>query len=167
MYPIEIYLQTLKKYVRNLAHPKSSIVEGYLADECLTFCSRYFHGIETRFNRVERNWDGDHLQPYEGLPIFSPIGRALGRGYDERKVSKQLLDLAHGPLEEAVCYNGYIVNGFRFRKNEVDCNRRTQSCRVLVKGDASTNNCDYYGVLIDIIELHYMVGNKIAMFKCE
>ena len=47
-----------------------------------------------------------------------------------------------------------------FEKNEVDCNRRTQSCGVLVKGDASTDNRDYYGVLIDIIELHYMGGNK-------
>ena len=80
MYPIERYLQTLKKYARNLAHPKGSIAEGYLADECLTFCSRYFHGIETRFNRVEQNWDGDHLQPYEGLLIFSSIGRVVGRG---------------------------------------------------------------------------------------
>lgn len=82
-------------------------------------------------------------------------------------MSKQLFDLARGPLEKAVCYNGYIVNGFRFRKNEVDCSRRTQSYGVLVKGDASTGNRDYYGVLIDIIELHYMGGNKIAMFKCE
>ena len=84
MYPIERYLQTLKKYARNLAHPKGSIAEGYLADECLTFCSRYFHGIETRFNRVEQNWDGDHLQPYEGLLIFSSIGRVVGRGYVSR-----------------------------------------------------------------------------------
>ena len=82
-------------------------------------------------------------------------------------MSKQLLDLARGPLEEVVCYNGYIVNCFRFRKNEVDCNIRTQSCGVLVKGDASTDNRDYYGVLIDIIEFHYMGGNKIAMFKCD
>ena len=65
-------------------------------------------------------------------------------------MSKQFLDLARGPLEEAVCYNGYIVNGFRFRKNEVNCNRRTQSCGVLVKGDANTGNRDYYSVLIDI-----------------
>ena len=54
-----------------------------------------------------------------------------------------------------------------FEKNEVDCNRRTQSCGVLVKGDARTDNRDYYGVLIDIIELHYIGGNKIAMFKCD
>ena len=70
MYPIERYLQTLKNYVRNPTCPEGSIAEGYLIDECLTFCSRYFHGIETRFNQVGQNWDGDHLQPYEGLPIF-------------------------------------------------------------------------------------------------
>ena len=37
----------------------------------------------------------------------------------------------------------------------------------MVKGDASMDNRDYYGVLIGILELHYMGGNKIAMFKCE
>ena len=95
MYPIERYLRTLKNYVRNLACPEGSIAEGYLIDECLTFCSRYFHGIETRFNRVERNWDGDHLQPYEGLPIFSPIGRALGRGYVSRQLSQEEWMQAH------------------------------------------------------------------------
>ena len=79
---------------------------------------------------------------------------------------KQLLDLA-GPSEEVVCYNGYIVNGFIFRKNEIDYKRRTQSYGVLVKGDANIGNHDYYGVLTDIIELHYMGGNKIIMFKCE
>ena len=82
-------------------------------------------------------------------------------------MSKQLLYPTCGPSEEAVCYNGYIVNGFRFCKNEIDCKRRTQSCGVLVKGDANTGNRDYYGVLIDIIELHYMGGNKIVMLKCE
>ena len=95
MYPIERYLRTLKNYVRNLACPEGSIAEGYLIDECLTFCSRYFHGIETRFNRVERNWDGDHLQPYEGLPIFSPIGRAIGRGYVSRQLSQEEWMQAH------------------------------------------------------------------------
>ncbi|GMP78094.1 hypothetical protein CsSME_00034161 [Camellia sinensis var. sinensis] len=39
MYVIERYLLTLKKYVRNRTHPEGSIAEGYLAEECLTFCS--------------------------------------------------------------------------------------------------------------------------------
>lgn len=47
----------LKSYVRNRSKPEGSIAEGYIAEECLTFCSRYFEGIETRFNRPRRNDD--------------------------------------------------------------------------------------------------------------
>ena len=38
-------------------------------------------------------------------------------------------------------------------KNEDDCQRKTQTYGVLVKGDSNTGNCDYYDVLIDIVEL--------------
>jgi len=55
MYPIERRLYTLKKSVRNKAHPEGSIAEAYLVDEALTFCSRYMEDVETRFNRLPRN----------------------------------------------------------------------------------------------------------------
>lgn len=51
MYPIERRLCTLKRYVRNRARPEGSIAEAYIVDECLTFCSRYFSDVETRYNR--------------------------------------------------------------------------------------------------------------------
>ena len=51
-------MHKLKYYVSNKAHTEGSIAEKCLADECLTFCSCYLHGIETKFNRVERNYDG-------------------------------------------------------------------------------------------------------------
>ena len=54
MYPIERYLGKLKSYVRNRAQPEGSIAEGYMAEEILTFCSRYLDGIETVFNRLGR-----------------------------------------------------------------------------------------------------------------
>lgn len=41
MYSIERYLGKLKRYVRNKSKPEGSIAEGYLADECLTFCARF------------------------------------------------------------------------------------------------------------------------------
>ncbi|XP_021721143.1 uncharacterized protein LOC110688702 isoform X2 [Chenopodium quinoa] len=53
MYPVERYIQTLKSYVRNRAHPEGSIAEGYLADECLTFCSRLGYGS---FAKVPSLW---------------------------------------------------------------------------------------------------------------
>jgi hypothetical protein len=41
MYLIERYLRTLKGYVRNKAHPEGLIAEGYILEECMTFCSRF------------------------------------------------------------------------------------------------------------------------------
>ncbi|KAL6506117.1 hypothetical protein OROHE_022646 [Orobanche hederae] len=57
MYPIERSLCELKQSVRNKAHPEGLVAEAYIARECLTFCSIYLQGIETRFNRDERNSD--------------------------------------------------------------------------------------------------------------
>ncbi|XP_058210406.1 uncharacterized protein LOC131322874 isoform X1 [Rhododendron vialii] len=55
---IHRYLHHLKSYVRNKACPEGSIVEGYIAEECLTFCSRYLDTVETVFNRPPRNVEG-------------------------------------------------------------------------------------------------------------
>ncbi|KAK0608417.1 hypothetical protein LWI29_030375 [Acer saccharum] len=78
MYPIERYLRKLKCYVCNKAQPEGSIAEGYLADECLTFCSRYLRGVETKFNRPERNYDGGQHSS-NTLSIFLTSGRSYGK----------------------------------------------------------------------------------------
>jgi hypothetical protein len=41
MYLIERALKMFKTYVRNRAHPKASIAEGYLYDETIGFVTRY------------------------------------------------------------------------------------------------------------------------------
>jgi hypothetical protein len=51
VYPIERRVYTLKRYVTNRVRPKGSIAEAYIADECLTFCSKYMDDVETKFNR--------------------------------------------------------------------------------------------------------------------
>ena len=49
-------------------------------DECLTFFFRYLHGIETKFNRVERNYDGSTSTCNTSqLSIFSTPIRHLGK----------------------------------------------------------------------------------------
>ena len=74
------YLYTLKRYVSNKAFPEGSIAEGYIAVECRTFCSMYLHGVETKFNRVERNYDGSNKQTHQGFSLFSKDRRPLGKG---------------------------------------------------------------------------------------
>ena len=56
IHPFECFLSVLKKYVRNRVRPEGSIAKAYIINEALTFYSMYLSGIETRFNRVERNW---------------------------------------------------------------------------------------------------------------
>jgi hypothetical protein len=55
MYPVERRLFTFKRSIRNKARPEGSIAEACVADEALTFCSRYLDDVETRLNRAPRN----------------------------------------------------------------------------------------------------------------
>jgi len=70
-------IHTLKEFVRNKARMKGSIAKAYVADECLTFCSRYLHRAETRFNRPERNEDDGDKQD-KALTIFMRMQKPPG-----------------------------------------------------------------------------------------
>ncbi|TYK21879.1 uncharacterized protein E5676_scaffold494G00120 [Cucumis melo var. makuwa] len=96
MYPIERSLHYLKKYVRNKARPEGSIAEAYVINESLNFCSMYLRGIETRFNRGDRN--NDDIDDEEinncGLSIFSQHIRWLG-GAVFRQLTPDELEKSH------------------------------------------------------------------------
>ncbi|KAH1039995.1 hypothetical protein J1N35_041738 [Gossypium stocksii] len=55
LYIVFRFLCKLKSYCHNKRYPEGSIVEGYLAEECMTFCSRYLEDVETRMSRPNRN----------------------------------------------------------------------------------------------------------------
>ena len=65
--------------MHNKAHPEGSIAEAYIADECLTLCSRYLNRVEARFNRTERNEEGVERQKHV-LYVFMTMGKPLGKG---------------------------------------------------------------------------------------
>jgi hypothetical protein len=70
MYPIERRLYTLKRYVGNRERPKGSIVEAYIAEECLTFYSKFMEGVETKFNRAPRNIGFSDEEAYD-VDVFN------------------------------------------------------------------------------------------------
>ena len=41
MYPVERYMKILKGYVKNYYRPEASIIERYIAEEAVEFCSEY------------------------------------------------------------------------------------------------------------------------------
>ena len=76
---IDRYLHTLKSYVRNKNHPEGSIAEGYIAEECASFCLRYLHDVETKYDREARNYVIANNITNEGLSIFKCMGRTIGK----------------------------------------------------------------------------------------
>ena len=47
MYPFERYIGILKGYVRNRAHPKACMIQGYHTEEIIDACINYKAGIES------------------------------------------------------------------------------------------------------------------------
>lgn len=93
-------------------------------------------------------------------------------------VDKQLEILSIGPGRLVSFYKGYIVNGYRFHTTDRDSRRNTQNSGVFVNADTHsfagakdkrpvTGSVEYYGVLNDIVELHYLGSNRVVLFKCD
>ena len=81
--------------MKNKAHPEGSIAEGYIVNELLTFCSMYLRGIETKFNRDERNDDGSRSsQNVKRMSIFSQKVRPFGATHFIQ-YSQQDINAAH------------------------------------------------------------------------
>ena len=110
---------TLKSYVHNRAYPEASIAEGYLAQESLTFCSRYLSGVETVFTRPIRNDDEGRQNETEESSLFCP-GRPLGKldhrfsiGKRNRSSNYSLDDQSLAQAHRYVLFNVDAVTIFR------------------------------------------------------
>ena len=110
----------LKSYVHNRAHPEGSIAEGYLAEESITFCSRYLSNVEIVFTREIRNNDESHQNDIEesnNLCPGRPLGRKLHSGVSFRKrrrssnatIDEKSLSQAH----RYVLFNIESITSFR------------------------------------------------------
>ncbi|XP_047320954.1 uncharacterized protein LOC124925022 [Impatiens glandulifera] len=89
--------------------------------------------------------------------------------YREEKSQRMedLLSLARGPLEYAKTLVCCKVNGYKFNTEEHDEGLTTQNSDIYVVGNNGIKTIDYYGVLTHIIELQYLGGNRIVLFKCR
>lgn len=59
----------MKGYVRNRAQPEGCIAEGYIADECLTFCLEFLKDIGKSSIEETDSWENRYLFDSFGEPI--------------------------------------------------------------------------------------------------
>ncbi|XP_066384653.1 uncharacterized protein [Miscanthus floridulus] len=158
MYPIERCLRTVKGYVRNKAHPKGSIAEGYIAKECLTFCSRFLD-VDTKLN---------HAYHHESTIVNElPSGLSITKLYRKGEASELMYDLSQGPDHRACVFNRCYINNWLFRTTTIERNLITQNSGVLVRGDGTTNNMTWYGVIRRMISLEFPAQKEVLLFQCD
>ncbi|WMV08999.1 hypothetical protein MTR67_002384 [Solanum verrucosum] len=137
--------------------------EGYIANECVTLCSREFaqtyenarHLSDVEWNRQFIEWFKDRVAQFHKR--------------DSSRIMEDFLSLSCGPTQYSTHSNGYIVNEYRFHVEYYDKKLRTQNCGVVVLGenDKDSENLDYYGVLTDVIELQFVMDRRVTLFRCN
>ena len=81
MYFVERYLCKFKSQVRNKCRPEGCMAECYLAEECLTFYSRYLHdGVKTRLDRRSTHYVRSEINSIRvEASLFPKVGHPIGR----------------------------------------------------------------------------------------
>ncbi|KAD4585795.1 hypothetical protein E3N88_23396 [Mikania micrantha] len=195
MYPFERYMKKLKAYVRNKARPEGSIAEGYVADEALTFCSMYLEGMQTKFNRPDRNADAGI--PKRQLHVFSSQCRPISK-----KKIISLSDETRKSLEWFVLNNCDEIKDHKsYKSNTSSFISSSDELKALAHGPLNAylytacivngvrfvvHNRDvrrttqnsgvvtigedktpFYGQLEEIIEMNYLHGYSVVLFRCK
>jgi hypothetical protein len=81
----------LKALMKNRAHPKGSIGEGYCMEECLDFSSRFLEGT-THFTRPSTNPEPSDEK--KNMYLFDSAGEPIGK-CTSVNLDKQILVQAH------------------------------------------------------------------------
>ena len=72
MYPVERYMKILKGYTKNLYRPEASIVERYIAEEAIEFCSEYLEKAKPVGLPESRHDDRVGGKGSRGLHVITP-----------------------------------------------------------------------------------------------
>ena len=74
MYPFKMFIFKLKRYVRNKSWPEGSIAKRFIVEECMIFCSRYLHEVDSSLTRPARKHDDSSSTK---ITLFGHTGRDL------------------------------------------------------------------------------------------
>jgi hypothetical protein len=85
----------------------------------------------------------------------------------QQEIDDMIYYLSRGPDQVARVFNRCFINGFLFRVSSIEKSLTTQNSGVFVKGDASTGDMDWYGVLRKIICLDFPGQKEVMLFQCD
>ena len=86
-------------------------------------------------------------------------------------VDEDLYSLACRPIRRMRSYTACIINGVRYHTLAREEHRKTQNSTIKCAGTHNDDTIDFYGTIIDIIELSYSKNSKghrtVILLRCE
>ncbi|KAL9660709.1 hypothetical protein QQ045_025526 [Rhodiola kirilowii] len=70
MYPFERYMKIIKGYVRNRNRPEGSVVEGYIAEDAIEFCTNFLGNTSPVGISKPRHFDSFHDKGTIGYKVI-------------------------------------------------------------------------------------------------
>jgi hypothetical protein len=95
--------------------------------------------------------------------VFCQVTKLFAEG----KTTDVLYNLSQRRHPLSCVFNRCFINGFLFQTLSTEMNLNTQNSGVVVKGDVSTGNMDWYGVVQRIITLDSPNGKEVVLFECD
>ncbi|TVU13762.1 hypothetical protein EJB05_37188, partial [Eragrostis curvula] len=83
------------------------------------------------------------------------------------EVSSEMFGLAQGPDDRARTLHRCHINNWLFRTVDIEKSLVTQNSGVLVKGDGTTGNMNWYGVIKRMISLEFPGQKEVILFQCD
>ncbi|XP_026438539.1 uncharacterized protein LOC113337064 [Papaver somniferum] len=188
MYPFERYMKILKGYIRNKNRVEGCIVNCSELEEFFEFAADWLSGVETigipplkcTGNSASEGSsilsDGKPIQGAHEDEVEKELDDEDDTMAEEKRISKYLRWISQGPHHIVVKYNGYDINGCRYRTKRHDVGVN-QNCGVSLEASgmhiASAKDSNpkiatsrYYGVIKEIWVLDYKCV-KIPVFLCD
>ncbi|VVA32237.1 PREDICTED: transposon [Prunus dulcis] len=153
MYSIERMLGKLRGYVRNRARPEGSIVEGYISNESLTFCSMPVWWLQ----------NGSMVRVGNGISLLTRVKTLSKQGLGV--ATNELSALAYGPDKRVDLYTGCVVNGVRWHVKHIEETRTTQNSGVIVSRTRGDQQSNFYGQLVNVVKIGFQDGYHVILFK--
>ncbi|GKA58469.1 hypothetical protein Tco_0757657, partial [Tanacetum coccineum] len=152
MFPFERYMKKLKGYVRNKAKPEGSIVEGYVAEEELTFSSHYFWDFNAQ-ELKKVTWYVLH----NSLEIDTYRSQ-FKSNFPNKDMKEEFPDWFGSQIRQRHVDNDPGVSATSYR----DERRTTQNNGIYLPGGKDKEM--YYGQLQEILEFSYL-SFKVVLFR--
>ena len=87
--------------------------------------------------------------------------------YAKGEVSSEMFALAQGPDSRARTLHRCHINNWLFRTVDIEKSLVTQNSGVLVKGDGTSGNMNWYGVIKRMISLEFPGQKEVILFQCD